>query len=205
VKLKEFDLPTTTLAAARAGESWALEAFYRGCSAPAYTLIRRIVVGAAAEDLLHEAFVDAFRALPSFDGRAPLGIWFRAIAVRRCLMHLRSPWQRSRAWLREVPQRWNDGDGGPGDDAIGHDAPGASSDPGETIDLQRALAGLTPVTRLVVWLHDVEGYSHDEIGGLFASTASFSKSRLARGHARLRAALPPEPAAEAATCPCSIP
>ena len=38
----------------------------------------------------------------------------------------------------------------------------------------------------MVWLHDVEGYTHDEIGAMMGMTASFSKSQLAPPHARLR-------------------
>jgi len=37
-----------------------------------------------------------------------------------------------------------------------------------------------------VWLHDVEGYTHEEIAALMEKTVSFSKSQLARAHARLR-------------------
>jgi RNA polymerase sigma-70 factor (ECF subfamily) len=45
----------------------------------------------------------------------------------------------------------------------------------------------------VVWLYDVEGWSHEEIAKAFDRTLSFSKSQLARGHARLRDELqPPE-------------
>ena len=42
------------------------------------------------------------------------------------------------------------------------------------------------MTRAVVWLYDVEGWSHEEIARAFERTVSFSKSQLARGHARLR-------------------
>jgi RNA polymerase sigma-70 factor (ECF subfamily) len=45
------------------------------------------------------------------------------------------------------------------------------------------------VTRAVVWLYDVEGWSHEEIARAFERTVSFSKSQLARGHARLRTEL----------------
>jgi RNA polymerase sigma-70 factor (ECF subfamily) len=41
----------------------------------------------------------------------------------------------------------------------------------------------------VVWLHDVEGYNHREIAGLFGKTESFSKTRLSRARAKLRAVL----------------
>ena len=59
----------------------------------------------------------------------------------------------------------------------------------DLIDLDRALARLSPVTRAVVWLYDVEGWSHEEIARAFDRTLSFSKSQLARGHARLRTEL----------------
>jgi RNA polymerase sigma-70 factor (ECF subfamily) len=49
-----------------------------------------------------------------------------------------------------------------------------------------------------VWLHDVEGYTHAEIGALHAQSASFSKSQLARAHATLRELL--EPSAGATPC-----
>jgi RNA polymerase sigma-70 factor (ECF subfamily) len=169
VKLKDVDLPGPVLARARAGEPAALEAFYRACARPAYTLARRIVAGAAADDVVQDAFLDAFRGLPGYDGRAPLGIWFRSIVVRRCLMHLRSPWQRS----RELIDGWLD--------ARTHEPP-----TGVALDLDGALAQLPAATRTVVWLHDVEGYTHEEIAAALGRTASWSKSQLHRGHARLR-------------------
>lgn len=56
----------------------------------------------------------------------------------------------------------------------------------DQMDLERALASLSPTARAVVWLYDVEGYSHEEIARQFGRTVSFSKSQLARAHARLR-------------------
>ena len=50
----------------------------------------------------------------------------------------------------------------------------------------RTLERLTETARAVVWLHDVEGYTHDEIAGMMGKTPSFSKSQLARAHARLK-------------------
>ena len=51
---------------------------------------------------------------------------------------------------------------------------------GMAMDLDSALASLGEEDRAVVWLHDVEGYNHREIAGLFGKTESFSKTRLSR-------------------------
>ena len=54
------------------------------------------------------------------------------------------------------------------------------------MDLDRAMSNLPDVARAVVWLHDVEGFTHKEIGGLMGKTESFSKSQLSRAYQRLR-------------------
>jgi RNA polymerase sigma-70 factor (ECF subfamily) len=172
VKLTDVDLPAPLLTRAREGDPLALEAFYRACARPACTLARRIVGPAAADDVVQDAFLDAFRGLPAYDARAPLGAWFRAIVLRRCLMHLRSPWRRARERLDD----WLDT----------LEARGPAGAAGEALDLGRALDRLPATTRAVVWLYDVEGCTHEEIAAAFGRTPSFSKSQLARGRARLR-------------------
>jgi RNA polymerase sigma-70 factor (ECF subfamily) len=65
-------------------------------------------------------------------------------------------------------------------------APARREDTHLRMDLEAALERLGETSRAVVWLHDVEGYTHEEIAGMMGKTASFSKSQLARAHARLR-------------------
>ena len=60
------------------------------------------------------------------------------------------------------------------------------------MDLEAALACLDAHDRAVVWLHDVEGYGHQEIAELFGKSESFSKTRLSRARAKLRALLADE-------------
>ena len=105
-------------------------------------------------------------------------------------MYLRSPWYRSLEWLDADPGRL---------EALRSDDPAAarSSEPG----LDRALMRLPAITRAVVWLHDVEGYTHTEIGTALGRTPSFSKTQLSRAHVRLRDLLAaPEPMKEVTPC-----
>ncbi len=180
-RISDIHLDDATVAAARAGSPAALEAVYVACYGAIYTLIRRLVRrDAVAEDLLQETFADVIRHIGGFEGRAPLPMWIRAIAVRRSLMHLRSPWQRGLEWLEDLP----------GAEPV---VAGEARRVDQASDLERALARLSPTARAVVWLHDVEGYTHEEIAAGLGRTPSFSKSQLARAHARLRVTLDPAP------------
>jgi RNA polymerase sigma-70 factor (ECF subfamily) len=101
-------------------------------------------------------------------------------------MYLRSPWNRSQLWL----------DTDTGEDGVVHPALVDTAPRPDTVvpaaaDLERALESLPALSRTVVWLHDVEGYTHVEIGRLLGYTTSFSKSQLARAHLRLRELLDP--------------
>lgn len=189
-RLADIVLPEGLAEAARAGDMDAIAAVYEACAAPAYTLIRRLVRRAAvAEDLLQETFADVIQHIGDWEGRAPLPTWIRSIAVRRSLMHLRSPWQRSLEWLELLP-------------GAEPSTPGHEASCGHQRDLERALMTLPPLGRVVVWLHDVEGYTHEEIAAHLGRSTSFSKSQLSRAHARLREALQDgmPRAAEEGTC-----
>jgi len=112
--------------------------------------------------------------IASFRGESGFGFWVRRIAVNKCLMHLRSSWVARRS-ADEPPEQ------------AAHDQSVERLE--SQAVLEAALAALSPVARAVVWLHDVEGYSHREIAESMGKTTSFSKSQLARAHERLRALL----------------
>lgn len=160
------------LAHARAGERAAQAQLYQQFATAVYTLARRLLVKPElAEDALQDTFVEVIRGLPGFRGEAPVGMWIRRIAVNRCLMQLRSPWQRYRAALPADTEVLRQDDSGQLPDLL---------------DMERALEELPQTARAVVWLHDVEGYTHEEIAASMRATPSFSKSQLARAYARLR-------------------
>ena len=178
-RISDIELPAAVVTAAQAGESNALAAVYVATAASMYTLLRRLVRRPAiAEELLQETYVDVIEHIGAFEGRCPLPAWIRTIAVNRALMYLRSPWHRGLEWLDKDPG---------GADRL----PGPGRDMGAPLDagLERALMTLPALSRAVVWLHDVEGFTHADIGIALGRTPSFSKSQLARAHRRLRDAL----------------
>jgi RNA polymerase sigma-70 factor (ECF subfamily) len=179
----DTDLSPDTVSRARAGAIDAQEAIFRAYERPVRTLARRLLARAAqADDLAQDVFVEVLQSLGQYDGRGSFAGWVRAITVRKCLMHLRSPWRRGLRWVEAFER-----------DEMGELWPSATAPGGaEALDLERALARLGDTARAVVWLHDVEGYTHAEIGALLGGTASLSKSQLARAHARLREWLEPD-------------
>lgn len=182
----DIALDQDCLRRAAGGDRAAQRQLYQQVATPVFALILRLVPQrSAAEDVFQDCMVGLLRHLPTFRGEAPFGAWVRQIALRQCLMHLRSPWQRARRALDAMVT---------GDDEPGRWLPVQEGPTPESIDLERALARLPDLTRAVVWLHDVEGLNHAEIAELFGRSASFSKSQLSRAHALLRAQLAEEPA-----------
>jgi len=160
------------------GDARAHEIIYRSFATPVYSICLRFTkVPAHAEDLVQETFIEVMRSIPRFRGEAALGSWIRRIAVTKALMFLRSAWTKRGQTLADD---WHDVTEG----AV--ESYGVSGRPDDAIDLDAALANLPDVARAVVWLHDVEGFTHKEIAGLMGKTESFSKSQLSRAYMRLR-------------------
>ena len=169
-------VPDIVVAQARAGDLEALEALYRAFETPVYNFARRILRNEEdAEDVLQETFLEVVRSIKQYRGEGHLWGWIRQIAASKAFMRIR------REQVRATEEF---------DEAVGDGRPAAQV--GTNIDLERALEQLSQTSRAVVWLHDVEGYTHEEIGELMGKTVSFSKSQLARAHARLRRVLEPD-------------
>jgi RNA polymerase sigma factor (sigma-70 family) len=190
-RLTDIDVTPDVLASACGGSERAQAAIYAAVAPATFGLVRRLAGSRAlAEDLFQETMMAVFQSLASFRGEAPLGAWVRRIAVSKCLMYLRSPWHRARLRLSsqsDADERWVE--------ALLPATPGPRA---ESVDLERALASLAPTARAVVWLFEVEGYSHEEIALSFGRSVSFSKSQLARAHVKLRQWF--EPPVDSQTC-----
>jgi RNA polymerase sigma factor (sigma-70 family) len=183
-RLADIRVAEGILAGARAGDPGAQAQLYALLAPGVFAVIRRIVgVRAVAEDVFQDTMIMVFEQLDQYRQEAPLGAWAGKIALSRSLMYLRSPWHRARLSFGSHA----DGEALPEPVRLSHQGPDAAA-----IDVERAMATLSPTARAVVWLYEVEGWTHEEIARSFGRTVSFSKSQLARGHRRLRAWFEPE-------------
>jgi len=158
---------------AKTGDLEALERVYRSYEGLVYTMARRICrTEEDAEDVLQETFLEVCRSIGKFRGSGPgsLTAWLKRIAASKALMRVRR-------------EKYRDADELPEDGAV---VGVAAADVGLQLDLETALMRLSETSRAVVWLHDVEGYTHEDIAEMMDRTVSFSKSQLARAHMRLR-------------------
>jgi len=183
-KFTDIQIDKAIVKRAARGDVKAHEILYRAFSAPVYSVCLRFTrVPAQAEDLLQETFIEVIRKITQFRGDAPVGIWIRRIADSKALMFLRSAWH---ARGQSLDDDWEEISFEPRASAQG------SRQQDQAMDLDAAMADLPPVSRTVVWLHDVEGYTHKEIADLMGKTESFSKSQLSRAYQRLRPLLDAE-------------
>jgi len=183
-KFADIQIDPGIVRRAARGDAKAHEIIYRAYSSPVYSVCLRFTrVPAQAEDLLQETFIEVIRSIGNFRGEAPLGIWIRQVAVSKALMFLRSAWHKRGQSLDDDWEEMKTGS------HVTHTGP---AQPEQAIDLDAALGTLPAVSRAVVWLHDVEGYTHKEIGRLLGKSESFSKSQLSRAYQRLRPILDTE-------------
>lgn len=137
------------------------------------TVVRRITGDEdAARDCAQEVWIRALRSLHTFEGRAPFSAWIRRIAARAAFQFGRSERRRTRreavfsvsAETFEEPRR-----------------------PRTCAEwLEEAVLGLPQGMRRVLVLHDVEGFTHEEIGELLHISPGTSKSQLFKARAKVR-------------------
>ncbi len=185
------------LARLRAGEQAAFEDVVRTCSGRMLATARRILRSEEeARDALQDAFLAAFRALPSFDGAAQLSTWLHRIVVNAALMRLRSRRRHPEASIEDLLPRF---------DVEGHrvdpdDRPDllceAAAESAHTRALVRAcVARLPEAYRCVLLLRDFEELGTEETAAELGISASAVKTRLHRARAALKTLLERELAA----------
>jgi RNA polymerase sigma-70 factor (ECF subfamily) len=157
------------------GDAAAIRTLYDRYAPRVYAVVRRIAGDDdLAQDYAQEAWIRAIRALPSFRGDARFSTWLHRIAVNAALQALRKADTRKK---REGP--------------VPDEVPIAPKPRDSLLQrrLEQALDGLPQGMRRVLILHDVEGYTHEEIGDVLGVTSGTSKSQLSKARAKMRAML----------------
>jgi len=136
-------------------------------------VVRRLVGDPdLAADIAQDVWIQIFRALPGYRGDSQFGTWAHRIAVNRTLNALRK--------VRRLAKIEVDIE----DDSASVDQDGERSLLAQTIE--EATKKLSPGAREVFLLHDVQGYTHEEIAKELGITSGGSKSQLFKARAKLR-------------------
>lgn len=153
---------------ARWGDEDAFAQLYRMHAKAIHALAYRLTGNAAAaEDITQDTFLKMLGFLSGLRGDAPLRPWLKRVAANAAIDRLR----REQRFVAETD----------------HDAwPDDSTDPTENMEILGMLQRLPPLARTVVWLHEMEGWSHPELGERFGRSPSWSKSIVSRALTRLR-------------------
>lgn len=156
------------------GDETALAALYQRHNVPIYNYLLRLVrEQQAAEDLLQEVFVAAWKGSPNFKGRSKVKTWIFRIAHNKAVS-----WLRKHARPEEPP--------GQGDGPAVEDNP-------ETLTLKlwrqdevrKAVDQLSPKHRAVIELAFVHDLSYSEIAGIVDCPTGTVKSRISYAMRRL--------------------
>jgi RNA polymerase sigma-70 factor (ECF subfamily) len=159
------------------GDALAERAFYDAHVDRVYRLMHRMTGdGDLAADFTQETFIRAFSRLEQFRGDASLSTWLHSIAVSVALNGMRK--------VRRIHSRTEDIEQTP----VIAVQPSVGS-PDLRTKLFAAIDALSEKLRPVFLMHDVEGYTHEEIAGSLGIPLGTSKARLFDARARLRIAL----------------
>jgi RNA polymerase sigma-70 factor (ECF subfamily) len=155
------------------GDERALRSLWTRYSPYVDAVVRRLCSDSdTAADVAQEVWIQIFKALPTWRGESAFSTWAHRIAVNRTLNALR---RTKRLAAIETPIEEESA-------AVEQDA--ERSMLAQTIE--EAANRLSPGARTVFLLHDVEGYTHEEIAASLGITAGGSKSQLFKARAKLR-------------------
>ena len=158
--------------AAQRGSEAAFAALVRLHQRRAYAVARAIVLSHEdAEDAVQDGFLHAYRALDRFRSDQPFGAWLNRIVANAALDLVR---RRKVRDAEELPDN----------------VAMPFRDPGEADELRgrlsKALTTLSTRQRAVIVLHDVEGFTHGEIGSMLGIPEGTARSDLHHARAALR-------------------
>jgi RNA polymerase sigma-70 factor (ECF subfamily) len=154
------------------GDVRAFERLYRQHGARIHALARRMIGEDDAAEVTQDVFVRAWQKLSSFRGDSAFGTWLHRIAINVVLTR-RAQYGKRRDRFDADPETLERVEAKASQRELG-------------MDFERAIDELPEGARHIFVLHDVEGYTHEEIGGLLGVAAGTSKAQLHRARMLLR-------------------
>jgi RNA polymerase sigma factor (sigma-70 family) len=155
------------------GDEAAFRALYTRHTPRLKMTVRRLLGFRQQEtgDVVQDTWLAACRGLHGYRNDAPFSAWLTSIGARTTYAAL------TRLTARDT-------------EPASEELPAPEiEDPASAIDLERALDALPDTQRVVVALHDIEGFTHHEIAEQLGVAAGTSKAILFRARRALRAAL----------------
>jgi RNA polymerase sigma-70 factor, ECF subfamily len=153
---------------AQTGDVAAFERLYRANAAHVRAICLRLCAdGQRAEEAAQDAWVRAWERLSTWRGDAAFGTWLHRLTVNVVLESFRAERRR----LARVTLAGDEDD---------VDAAAPAREPGDAMDLDRAIARLPRGARTVFVLHDVEGYRHSEIAAMTGLAEGTLRAQLCR-------------------------
>ncbi|CCG99403.1 RNA polymerase sigma-H factor Sigma-30 [Fibrella aestuarina BUZ 2] len=172
------DLITALVERCRNGDRRAQYDLYGRYAKAMYNVCLRIVVHQAeAEDVLQEAFLDAFTNLHRFRAESTFGAWLKQIVINRAIGHL-----RSRRLLLVSTEAVAEGDLDRPDHTDSLDEEAIEWD---VERVRQCMTTLPEGYRVVLSLYLFEGYDHEEIGQILGIGESTSRSQYLRAKKKL--------------------
>jgi RNA polymerase sigma-70 factor (ECF subfamily) len=174
------------LAAARRGDSAAFEALCKQAASPVFHVARRMMRNNEdAEDVLQESFQQAFIYLESFNGASRFSTWLTRIAINAALMRLRKK-NRLRDVSLDEPVETEESSTRIDIEDLALNPEQLCAQEEQQRILSEAMNALTPGTRRVIELRELDERSAAETAQIMGISVSAVKARVFHGRRKLR-------------------
>ncbi len=139
------------------------------------TCLRLIADQQEAEDVMQEAFLNAFRKLDTYKGEVNFGSWLKKIVINKALDHIKAQKNEfdeineNYLYIEDEEIEVND------------------NDIDKTVEkIKQAIMKLADNYRIILTLYLLEGYDHQEIAQILGINPSSSRSQLTRAKNKLK-------------------
>jgi len=126
-----------------------------------------------ALEVVNDAFIKVFKTMNNYDADKPFKAWLRRIIVNTAIDKTRR--EKKHMWAEDLEMAENIPQGVTAIEQL------------NARDILNLMERLPQIHRTIFNLYEIDGYSHDEIAGMLAISASTSRVYLSRGKEKLRA------------------